>query len=333
MENSRFETFCHRQFIDLFFEQWMEYQRNYDFTDPLTEDLSFNQLRDLILLKSDLLLDEPELESLASENPFYKILIKNSLAGGSRIHDFSKHFENHIIKESLINCSPGALHYFQNFSQENVDGFYHSNGLFVNGSNCWSKKINYLSEAKTYNIHFNNSINNFPGWIFLKEKRLPINSFIIVDQFLLKDSSTFGENLFSIIENILPDSLEDLSFHLSIISSQAGHSDRAFIQKKFDRINDFILKLDKPYSVEFTIWLSSSKYTHNRWMLSNYFHLKSEQSFSYYDKYVKINKEAELSYFGINGRPYKFHHNKLQSLKEGIRNADVYGTGVNRLLG
>ncbi len=332
MENSRFETFCHRQFIDLFFEQLMAYQSEYDFADPTTENLSYNQLRDLIFLKSDLLLDEGELEVLALKNPYYKALIKNSLAGGSRIHDFSKQFKNHIEKNSLINCSPSALHYLKPIQQNKIDSLYNSNGVFINGSDCWKKKIHDLSESKTYNIHFNKHLNDFPGWKLLKDKNLPINSFVIVDQFLLKESSLFEKNLFQIIKNILPNELEDLSFHLSIITSQDGNSDKIFMERQLKKIQNQIEILNKPYPIAFTIWVSSSKYAHNRWMLSNYFHLKSEQSFSYYNKEGKITKEAELSYFGINGRPYKLHYNKLQSLKEGIKNADVFGAGINRLL-
>ena len=242
------ETYCQLSFL----EQISNMQPKIDYPDTLNGHQAYLNLRQIIEKKSELLIDQyQDFEKKLKSNPYLKKLMKDSMTGGSNIHDFSKDF--HLLLTDihyLKGVNPSAIHYYdrQNIFTEKLCAEL---GIFINSKGSWKTKIVALSNTYSIYVSKNPKTNQFKGWEVLNSTDLPINAAVIVDPYILNNSRAFQYNIYSIIENILPKTLNQNTFHLTILISK----DIACPQRQYEAVKNYIDSFKKTYSIEFGLYL------------------------------------------------------------------------------
>lgn len=326
------ETYCQLSFLEHFFDAFPTSTNPFLLEDS-GELKAFMQLSELLIKRSDLLVDKlNDLEEKAKTNPILKRLLKSSMTGGSRLYDFSKDFDFLMTDlEYFKQVNPIALHYYTCEPQLSEER-YQEVGSFVNEKNNWKGKINQLSQAFSLKVHPKQELNQFKGWVILGNNKLPINAAIIADNYILKSTKSFEQNIYKIITSLLPNSLSQNTFHLTIITDKNLVNPKG----KFEKVRQFLDKLNKTYSIDFGLFLTSANKPHDRDIITNYYRIHSGHSLDYFDDNGRINKSSTLDYFGLNAIPNNPHQLILTEYKRAIKYAkqdfDAFGILKNRLL-
>lgn len=262
----------------------------------------YRSIYSLIFKRSFLLVnDYNSLVQKAKENPFFQLLINNRVSGGSEIYE-DNDLENTVCKDDI---NPSALAYL-NSSKLNPK-------CLLIDQNIWKEKTLSLSTFRSFIVNRNIDHNEFLGWSFLQNIKVPTNALVLTDNYILNEGD-FKMNLFRILDGILPLSIENgLSFHLSFITS--NRLDPAYVMSRLESIKVFVDSLRTNYETKVSIFLVAKNNLHDRDLITNYYRLKSGHSLNYYDRNGEIEKNTEVFFIGLNSMDNNPHENILQDLK------------------
>ncbi len=202
------------------------------------------------------------------------------------------------------------------------------NCALVSNSENWKLNILNLSISESIRVNEDIVLNDFNGWSFISNIKLPINSAIIVDRYILSNKTEVEKNLFSILRNLIVNSKGKEKFQLTIITHKNELFDDG--KKVYDFIKQF-LENNFPNKVEFGLVLPYKKVPHDRNLITNFYRIKSLNSFNFYkyDSSVKYNTEVEI--LPLNADKLKSLENILIELLESLENSQIIGHKRNRL--
>lgn len=211
------------------------------------------------------------------------------------------------------------------FFVENADFNFEQYGCFsMTTSNL--EKADHLLRVE--DIRINSTMRD---WSFLNTYRIPCNSIVITDNYLLSNDANL-ENTISILKNLMPRSLS-IDFNLTIIG---------YNSKDNKGINDYHLKIENalselPYNVILTIIRENH---HGRSIHTNYTRFLTEKGFALFsNRRIKPSDETTLSIGSIFNFTTNSDFARKAELKEcqRINRTDrmpdkLAGTRINRLL-
>ena len=277
----RKDLYCDEEFIDKLI-----------CSPPLVSACDENSLRKhqcwtdfcMLLLNSNLHLniDEETLTKKIGSNLFYKQLVKRQSDGLCKLSPEGSNALN------LDQYSFSSNHSFLN-------------GLFLVSCNrikaeTLSQKYGILfipySDYTSYSFLFKDTGPSIPlkdtniySWDFLRrDKKNICNSMIIIDNFLLNDKDKMIEDLSSIFESLLPDSLDGITFQLAIYAILNNNNNEDIpIKKRYDDIMDILKEKTKSgLTVSLTIYkckhyrFEDPKRFHGRVIITNDYIINSD---------------------------------------------------------
>ena len=262
-----------------------------------------------------------EYEKALNENPIWEIIIDK--------------FETIEYKEAIkieLECkSKNNIHslFLLNISKEDCESLTSKFGhLIISNNNLEEKWATFYSLRKgvQYKVTKSELIPDsikMDNWTKMNQFYNPINSVIIFDKYVLNDSSNqkMVKNLFPLLELILVDKKNILPVKITIITEpkEFGYciKDRhkSIIEYlKTKGITNFNLNIIKHYK-EF--YPRDFEGLHSRFILTNYFHFKSDDSFNYFKNNGKINNDADIRIsFNLNKNNDCFYKKELNDLRK-----------------
>ncbi|MBP6234843.1 MAG: hypothetical protein KA270_00830 [Saprospiraceae bacterium] len=143
----------------------------------------------------------------------------------------------------------------------------------------WIKHIKPLSEEIFFKVHPSRLINDFLGWSFIGNLKIPVNAAIIIDRYAFKYDNVIKKNLTEILKHLIPEELEG-DFDLCLITDEEESMDfkklKSLVTKEFKNLHK---KCSLNLSI-FTLFRNIS--THDRKIITNYYIISSGNSFDYY---------------------------------------------------
>jgi hypothetical protein len=327
----RITTYTQVSYLKSFFESLDDVSLS-DLLLTNPEKLEANKaLYDLIFTKSNLLYDDESAfeNELTKGNPWFMALF-NAQNGGSQLISYPNFQYLLTDEETAFSSEPNSVHLYEKCITNKLKGHFVAD----------SENINYLSENLTFRLEKGDiEKTTFLGWTkTFKLIDLPINSAVICDNYILHNHNKWRNNLFSILRNLFPKSLE-VDFHLTIISEQKGLISNAnnTIKPLFDEIRDFIVKLDLSYSVKFSLIATNGNAFHDRHIFTNYTRITPGTSFDeFYDSRNRPNKNTYVDVKCLNSeKGGTSYFKEIQQFKDIFQKAnknEVYGEKANRLL-
>lgn len=316
---SRLETYCEAKYIKTFCH---EYPSN-----PTDENHKlWIEIFELLHRKSELLIDSKHELINASTNPLIKHIIKASTSGGSDIYELADHFEqiNNDISYIKNTNNKSPIYLLNKEIPEEIRNY----GLFVANNKDQYKKFAELKLLpRSIKVNRLKPDNEFKSWQDFFRSNLPLNSLVIADNYLLDKQENFQNNIYQILESLLPsNSTEEL--HVAIITKR----DLLNPEKKYTQLIEFIrgLNIEK---FQLGIYLTSTDKPHDRMIISNYFTLVSGHSLNFINTKNDITKDTSLYYFPIfEANNIHSHIKDLTVLSKYTKNCKLIGDGENRLL-
>ncbi|WP_024479276.1 hypothetical protein [Cellulophaga baltica] len=262
-----------------------------------------------------------EYENALNENPIWEIILDK--------------FETIEYKKALkieLECkSQKNIHslFLLNISKENSESLTSKFGhLIISNSNLEEKWAPFYSLRKgvQYKITKSEMIPDsikMDNWSKMNQFYNPINSVIIFDKYVLNDSSNqkMVKNLFPLLELILVDKKNILPVNITIITEpkEFGYciKDRHKSIIKYLKtkgITNFNLNIIKHYKEFYPMDFEG---LHSRFILTNYFHFKSDDSFNYFKNNGKVNNDADIRIsFNLNKNNDCFYKKELNDLRK-----------------
>ncbi|CAH8282889.1 hypothetical protein EV196_101735 [Mariniflexile fucanivorans] len=230
-------------------------------------------------------IDENEISEKINDNPFFKSLFKREHSSLSGNKDKYKELANKKYANFLNDIL--LLDLKQNETEKIRDQF----GVLA---------ISLIdSFIENQNYHFGYTIDNKLGslkcWSELfKEKPVnPINSAIIIDNFLWNDLSKYrdenDDNIYPILENLIPKSLE-VPFHLLIVlQNKGGNINKEKVKEIIKKMNKKIVRNN---GIDISVVTQTDTRTfHERVIITNYHYIYSHKGFVSFAK-GKIKNET-----------------------------------------
>lgn len=211
--------------------------------------------------------------------------------------------------------------YVLNKNNEDCDKLANEYGMiFLNKDTIW-QKMNLLFSSSYWAVTGKTEIERrFTNWADIQPFKTPCNALILFDNYLLGNDD--GDNLFSLLKNVLPSNCSKYPFHLTIIMENDKNDRRdiktkPYFERHVNKINEFLTKTFS-YRVEFSL-IVVKKGNHDRNILTNYVWLHSGSSFDFLDKKGKIKNTTEtqliLTPITTHGVKEMFHSLKNAALK------------------
>ncbi|MEP6262741.1 MAG: hypothetical protein ABJ092_14290 [Gillisia sp.] len=181
----------------------------------------------------------------------------------------------------------------------------------------------------------------FKNWesIFSTRSLLPVNSAVLIDNFLWKDFFDFsrenGENLYPIMESIIPKELK-IPFKLTIVvQNKNGRFTPRNIPEKIKKIEKN-LKIRTKVDVQVgVVTQTDTKIFHERVLLTNYHYIYSDKGFSIFKngritEYTKGDRNwVFLNIHNYKGEIRKHQHKKnINYLKRAIKDIERSNTEI-----
>ena len=253
-----------------------------------TEDDSYSffiNLKNLFFTKSTIHLDSLDVFE-NSENMIIKHLRK--LAGTYQILDFNE-FEYLDNEEYQNEFKPNLIQFRKDANLDSKKGF-----LKINCDVNAKEKSKSIFDAHVVTTFKNDIQNKFSDWSMLHQIKLPSNSVIIADYYILKEDGI--KNLLSILKNIIPTQIEsNFPFHITILGNEdeAGINNLALLKEFIQSKSNIYLNV---YSV-------SKIDLHDRFIISNYWFLNIGHSLDLLNNNgnIKGNKNTSIFIHGFAG--------------------------------
>lgn len=280
------------------------------------ELLRFSNIKKLFFNNSYLYLDNPkDIVDASKINPYFSKLIDSANSGKIAISSQNTKLNKNLkIRSSSIGCYINKLETIEN--------------IYVTDSQNWNYFIDKISLDHIYTVNKNEKLNSFPGWQAIKNFKLPTNSAIISDRYLLKNEQSFNENLFTLIDNLFFDINSHNTFYLTIITQYDSYNKPIYL---YNTIKNFLKKKFRSKPFYFSLFtLKGSECPHDRNILTNYYYINSDNSFDFYNQNGKINTNTFVKFVGLNSDINSFNNLKSQ-FKSIIKNNKCIGP-LNNIL-
>ena len=263
-------------------------------------------LLNLIFSRSVLSVDISYSELEKSADPIHRFLLESY--GSIRINFSDDSFKNSFDDKKeikYISDLPSPIYLLSSFGYQRILDL----GMFgIKYDSLNLSKIQAITSVQSFLLSKIIEENEFKGWHEIVDLGLPINSSVIIDRYILKNTRTNKQNIEKILNALLPQELH-CTFHLTIIIQIFDKQDLEYygsteaaevmLRKKIADIYDYILSLKKEYSVNLAVYALEPIHFHDREIITNYYWIHSGHSFDYYDKAGKVIKDTRISFSGM----------------------------------
>ncbi len=192
------------------------------------------------------------------------------------------------------------------------------------------EKSKSIFDAHVVTTFKNDMQNKFSDWSMLQQIKLPSNSVIIADYYILKEDGI--KNLLSILKNIIPTQIESsFPFHITILGNEGEVR-----TNNLELLKEFIRSKSNIY---LNIYSMSKIELHDRFVISNYWFLNIGHSMDLLNNQgnIKGNKNTSIFIHGFAGHASSLYFDLLKYTKSIIGNKSPFYTSFppkskNRLL-
>ena len=221
---------------------------------------------------------------------------------------FTDLIENHEIYKRFIKRESGSFNtysYFESFKEFDANDFVTSHGndyLFFqdkfidttvireeSGCNIYSiNDLSLLLEADAilgYTFKKHPGRSTYKNWGVLLDKKVctPINSMIIIDNYLYKSPNEYADfkldNLYTIIKKIYPENLKIPFELLIILDNRTDIIKKEYCEVIIEEIHSFMAKSKDELKIGI-MTIAMNEEVHQRAILSNNFFLSSDKGFN-----------------------------------------------------
>ncbi len=290
---NRQKVFCEIDFYKHFIDSYPNI--------PAPGEESIKQMKQWIdfnafMFKSDIFfnINSEQFEDLANEDSYYKILWKRSANG-----------------ECGVEFLPSDFPALTDFDQSNESVQEYFDAVFLT---CHSKESCLLFESNfgikaisLDNLNENNDLFNFKlvsiesgpksytNWRFLKSFQHVCNSLAIIDNYILSEKTILHENLFPILDSLLPNSLK-IPFHISIFAKKEVNGRILNFQNFHDEIYSEIKRIRPDLNIKLGIFQIRNE-IHDRNIITNYFILDSGSGFDLFKNKKARHQTKIIGFF------------------------------------
>ncbi|NPD85432.1 hypothetical protein HNS38_11710 [Lentimicrobium sp. L6] len=281
----------------------------------------YSEFVELVLNRSKLHLDCIDKFEEKASNPLFKQLLKKHTGSSFKLNFEDYQYLDDVDYSEV--CEPNIIQFKDNaIINEN-------RGYFTCSKANWNDKFPKL--LKHTNIFINDKALNV--WNEFKNTKLPSNSLIITDHYILDKKNDVKNNLEAMVDAILPSHL-NTSYHISIITLDDDSLNvPAYFQKRLEKLTAL-----RDYTIKINVYLVKKNKVHDRTILSNYWIAESGHGFDYYNEKgsIKGNHNTKLSISGINSVNYVYYEHIRLQMKSIIKDLEpvctLNGSFKNRLL-
>lgn len=280
----RFETYAESKFIvDL-----CETKPNDDLSEEFDE---WKKIFNIIAKKSNLCIDsKDELLNKYSVNPIVRNLIKTTQGGGSKLLVDKGHFDKIVSDKLDLKKTSKACPIFCLSEPKNN----YNTGVFVANSKNYLEQFGKVTR-ESYSKSISKKETKF-SWANLLDNHPPLNSLIIADPYLMKDSY-FDKNLFPILDKLIPNKNFEETFHITIITGSKANVSPNLINGKYENIKNFIGSKISDFKLGF--YVVPGNMMHDRILITNYFYIASGNGFNLFKKDGTIKSDTVLTWSAI----------------------------------
>ena len=180
------------------------------------------------------------------------------------------------------------------------------------------------------------------NWLKILQGKCNIcNAMIIVDNYILSDTNVLDENLREILQALLPDTLSNIPFHLSVFTSDMKQNSKI----RLELLESIVKELRPNLECEISVFKNGTDVFHDRTIITNNLWIGCGGGFDLFKK----GKSDKMTVVNIVN-PYltdtmqwakKAYSNLVKCIRRVINNKNEYiddsypafylGTGINRL--
>lgn len=287
-------------------------QTIYTSFDALDETFLFREeyaehaiLHDIILEYSDVMVDleDDEFEKKVEENPFLKALVKRENKYTFSLRSFFVDIEAQNLDEFPHDIF--ILDKTKEYCAELMEKY----GVLVMPNTDLSG-IKHLTVRHRKDLRKNEPLQHEQkkGWqaFFAQSNPYPVNSLILIDNYIFKKIDSGIRNLVEIIRSVLPEDL-DCTFEILIITdNRDGRYTKEKIEKILNQIENKISGIkDYPVSVGIVLSGRINDELHQRIILTNYHLIKTDKGFNVFDSKGRSSHPEDITmegaYHTLNG--------------------------------
>ena len=165
--------------------------------------------------------------------------------------------------------------------------------------------------------------NKLDHWSKIRTFFKPMKDVVIFDKYILGDKSNqkLVDNIFPLLENIMANRLSSFPYNITIITEKSQY-DNFCIKQRHQAICEYLnSKSITNYNLNIIkykkdLGSGSIEGLHSRFILSNYFHLKCDDSLNFFKSNGQINNDADVRVnFVLNDLQSKFFFKELKDIK------------------
>ena len=281
---NRFETYAESKFIvDL-----CETKPNDDLSEEFDE---WKKIFNIIAKKSNLCIDsKDELFNKYSENPIVRNLIKTTQGGGSKLLVDKGHFDKIVSDKLDLKKTSKACPIFCLSEPK----YNYNTGVFIANSKNYLEEFGKVTR-ESYSKSISENETKF-SWANLLDNHPPLNSIIIADPYLMKDSY-FDKNLFPILDKLIPNKNFEETFHITLITGSQANVSPNLINEKYENIKNFIGSKISDFKLGF--YVVPGNIMHDRILITNYFYIASGIGFNLFKRDGAIKSDTVLTWSAI----------------------------------
>lgn len=268
--------------------------------NSLKGDNIYTKIIYLIIDHSNLQIDynEEVFHDVAKENKFLINLIKLWARGNRELNFSPNDFKDMVEKENYFEDKVTDI-FLLDTDNEFTDKIRNDYGIAAANINT-IKDISFLFNNFFY---FINSKSKIKSWDFIKNNKHQFNSIVIADNYILK--KLYNENLYKLLDNLLPEHLKQVLDLTLIIEKDTV--DSKSLEKKHEEVKNEINKL-RNYDINLTILRVSKDKLHDRNIITNYIWINSGYGFTLFKDKITL-KPTNIFVFPI-----------INSKEQGINN-------------
>lgn len=258
--------------------------------------------------------DENEYKLAVLENPIWELIL-------DKIDNvvFNKNLSTEIKGDDFyIDLGEHNIFLTQFKSQECSNLSKKKGYLFLSAENIDDIWLNYIKEKRNSVFKVSNSELipeelKFNRWSKLDHYCAPLTSIIVFDKYILNDGSSqkLEHNLFPLLDKLLQNISKETVVTISIVSEPKGWDiakrqkqlKEYLIFKGFSNASINIIKHFKAF------YPNNFEGLHGRLILTNYIHIRSDDSFNYFNN-KRVNNDADIRIKFSLSSPNKFFYKK-----------------------
>ncbi len=238
-------------------------------------------------------LDDNSFYEKAKTNKILRILLKNEQGAKTELVSSPEEFDSMVQNETYFEDKVSEI-FFLGKNDKFNETLSNDYGLVSANINSVDN-LNFLFDFSLFSCSKKGKIEN---WDFIKTQKHPFNAMVIADNYILSKKHLISDNLFILLDNLLPKALNKRKFDLTIIVEK---DEKATFGSGLDIIYNEILdfcKSIRDYEINLSIIKTSKINLHDRNIITNYLWINSGYGFNLF-KNERVIKETHLSAFPI----------------------------------